>query len=443
VSKNNNSIIKGTIFLLLGILIIYAMITLHIKDIFIYLGFIVIGFGIYSIVISFLKNRTIKEHNSNKSLKRLLENNFQGKSNILNKVPIHDEKSSKMKRSRVHKFSKPQVINKSIGKFKYSNSKPDLLNNSKPRKFKPHKQASKPFIFTPNYERPSNITRKPVKKHLKSSKRYKLSKIKPTISINQLSKTLGLEKESSELNKLKRTLKDDNPNSNSSTINNHYPDSPTKIMSTLNRPTAKKNIIKCSKSKNSGLNESIDLNNRAINLNNEKFPKYNDSINEEILKNMIKYDLKNKNNNQNFIDKLDEIHIFCEDKSLKFSETLERLSKKAKKEIFIEIPSLKSLSNEVLLILNYLGARIIIEKFDVKDISYSFIISSLLENKNISIKIIDSVDSIIVVVDNDYALVLSELVSSGIGVGAVFTEEKEVNSIKDTFELLWEISKEL
>jgi len=178
------------------------------------------------------------------------------------------------------------------------------------------------------------------------------------------------------------------------------------------------------------------------NLGNET-SKNNDLINKEILNDMVNNDFKDENKAKDFINKLNEIHIFCGDRNLKFNEALEKLSKEVKKEIVIEIPSLKFLSNKFLLALNYLNARIVIEKFDVKDLSYSFMVSSILENKNISIKTISSVDSVNVIVDNDYALLLSEPINSGIGVGAVFTEKEEIASLKNAFDLLWKTSEGL
>ncbi|MDR2623664.1 MAG: hypothetical protein LBC39_03695 [Methanobrevibacter sp.] len=457
-SKKNGSIIKGTIFLFLGAVVTYEMVVLHIKDIFIYLGLMVIGFGVCLVFTGLFKGNINRKypHATFNRYPRNLEHispkkeNNSNENDILDKVQMDNEKSSSKPKMNVRfpKFSRSKAINKSRlhrssnNKSNLSNSKLNLFNNSKikPQKFK-SQRISTPFVFTPNYERPSSITRKPVKKNLDSFKTRKLSKIKPTIPINQLSKTLGLEKkEDVELIKLKKMLADGN-SENDSNLNNPnelIPD-PIQNVGTLDHSTSKNTSLNRPTPRNYNLNRSSGMDDH----NGSNIPKNNDLVNEEILNEMIREDLKKKDGHQNFMDELNETHVLCGDKCLRFNEALEKLSKEVKKEIAIEIPSLKSLSNKFLFTLDYLSARIVVEKFDVKDISYSFIVSSLLKNKNISIKTVDTVDSINVIVDDDYALVLSEPLNSGLGIGAIFNEKREIDSVKDGFDLLWKISEEL
>ncbi|GAA5819521.1 MAG: conserved hypothetical protein [Methanobrevibacter sp. CfCl-M3] len=491
------SMTKGIILFLLGIILTYITIILHFRDIFIFTGFVVIVVGAYIIFMNlgvykkynnYVSHRSFQENLKNSQEKiDMLSKNYE-KNSILNKVTKTNEKAkfkfkdqnklntSKINTNKLKNQSKPKTFFNPKSSFKPNNSskgcddkhhkfpmkknKNGIINkpkfNEKPYMFKTPKNKPQiyesgtrnpnPFVFTPNYERPSNITRRPVKKEVNSSKTRKLSKIKPNIPINQLSKTLGLErKEDKELIKLHKMLSDDDDlNLKNDTNQKDTSQNNTSLENTLNNlPTKDPNINTNLLNINTSTEEII---NSVINKpkdNSESDAENNDLINKENINNIIEDEFSHSNKEKNFITELNEIEILCGSKSLKFNEILlEKLSKEVKKEIAIEIPNLKMLSDKILIALKYLNAKIIIEKFDVKDMSYSFIVSSLLENKNITIRTADFVDSINVIIDNDYALLVSKPFNS-IAIGAVFTDEKEVSSVKDTFDLLWKISENL
>ncbi|MDR1819238.1 MAG: hypothetical protein LBR15_03195 [Methanobrevibacter sp.] len=476
------SMTKGIILFLLGIIITYITIILHFKDIFTFIGFIVIVVGAYIIFINlgvyekyndYVSHKSFQENLKNSQKTDMLSKSYENNS-ILNKVTKTNEKvkfkfkdpnklknQSKPKTLFNHKssfklnnsfkkdvndkhpkFSMPKNKNEIINKPKF-NKKPYMFNTPKnnPQIYDFETQNPNPFVFTPNYERPSTITRRPVKKEVNSPKTQKLSKIKPTIPINQLSKTLGLEKkEDKELIKLHKMLSDDNDlNLKDDANQKDIFHSNNSLENILNSPTTKNTNINTNTSTEDIINDGINKHED----NSEPDAKNNDLRNKEIISNLIEDEFNHANNEKNFITELNEIEILCGSKNLKFNEILEKLSKEVKKEIDIEIPNLKILSDKILVALKYLNAKIIIEKFDVKDMYYSFIVSSLLENKNITIRTVDSVDSINIIIDNDYALLVSKPFNSEIGVGAVFTEEKEVSSVKDAFDLLWKISEKL
>ncbi|MGL6298560.1 MAG: hypothetical protein ACRC1M_05265 [Methanobacteriaceae archaeon] len=161
----------------------------------------------------------------------------------------------------------------------------------------------------------------------------------------------------------------------------------------------------------------------------------------------------NVNNDYNEdIDK--EFYVVCENKILSSNEAVEKLILRAKNEIILEIPSLKGLSPDILANLSN-ASRIIIGQFDIKDMGYVILLSSLIE-QNTEIRTLDFVDSINMVVDDKYGLIISgannssggesdtgDDIGPSMGVGAVYNDSESISSIKNMFNKSWEIATEI
>lgn len=188
-------------------------------------------------------------------------------------------------------------------------------------------------------------------------------------------------------------------------------------------------------------NYNIGRNNEDINIAENDLDS-NINNNEAVNVNNNEYDNGNYNDN---IDK--EFYVVCENKILSSNESVEKLILMAKNEIILEIPSLKGLSPDILANLSN-ASRIIIGQFDIKDMSYALLLSSLIE-QNTEIRTLDFVDSINMIVDDNYGLIISGVKDSFdrnescMGVGAVYNDSESISSIRDMFNKSWEIATEI
>jgi hypothetical protein len=377
VESENKYIIGGIIIVILGGFISYQTIKLHFKDIFTLIAMLIVCFGLYLLFYGALgrHNKKVTQSNILKATKS--SNHLLGSKSNTNRLNSNTVKTSPSQiTEKIQDIAKATIPNPNI---KLPGKKTPAIDVN----------TGSDYVFTPNYERPSKILRRPVKKSKEESKkRSPIGKIKPTIPIDQLSKTLGMDKkEDEEIARLKKFLEEKDKDCHT-TINTF---------------------------KNSNLK------------------------NQEILEGIVNEDEGIKKPND---DEITDTYILCGDKTLSFNEAFEKLVKDGKEEVCIEIPTLKNLSTKFLSYLSYLDTRIILEEFDLKDVSQVLLITSLLE-QNVSIRTMDHVNSTNLIVDNKYALILSKSNESNIDIGAIYNEESEVQSVKLTFELSWNLSDEL
>ena len=121
-------------------------------------------------------------------------------------------------------------------------------------------------------------------------------------------------------------------------------------------------------------------------------------------------------------------------------EAFDNLAINVNKEIMLEIPSLNDLSDRVLSHVPTIYSRVIINEFDVSDMSYMFLISSLLK-QGVHIKTVPKVHSVNLITDDSYAMIISE--GKDIEYGAIYDDRNSISSIRADFEKVWNIASSL
>ena len=99
--------------------------------------------------------------------------------------------------------------------------------------------------------------------------------------------------------------------------------------------------------------------------------------------------------------------VLSDEGLLTSQEAFDNLAVNVNKEIMLEIPSLNDLSDRFLSHVPTIYSRVIINEFDVSDMSYMFLISSLLK-QGVHIKTVPKVHSINLITDDSYAMIISE-----------------------------------
>lgn len=109
----------------------------------------------------------------------------------------------------------------------------------------------------------------------------------------------------------------------------------------------------------------------------------------------------------------------------------------------MEAPTIKDMGDRFLSSLSKIKSRVIIEEFDLEDISYVLLLSSLIK-KGVEIKTLASVDSFNLIGDTSHALLISNsLDEEDFEYGAVYDDEDSVKNIKVLFESSWKLANDL
>ena len=143
------------------------------------------------------------------------------------------------------------------------------------------------------------------------------------------------------------------------------------------------------------------------------------------------------------IPKLLNSYVICEKGILTSQEAFEEVASHSKEEILLEAPTIKDMGDRFLSSLTKIKSRVIIEEFDLEDISYVLLLSSLIK-KGVEIKTLPSVDSFNLIGDTSHALLISNsLDEDDFEYGAVYDDEGSVENIKVLFESSWNIANDL
>ena len=134
-------------------------------------------------------------------------------------------------------------------------------------------------------------------------------------------------------------------------------------------------------------------------------------------------------------------YILSDDGVLTSREAFESLAVNVNKEIMLEIPSLKDLSDRFLSHVPTIYSRVIINEFDVSDMSYMFLISSLLK-QGVHIKTVPRVHAINLITDDSYAMIISEG-KDDMEYGAIYNDRNSISNIRADFEKTWNIASNL
>ena len=143
------------------------------------------------------------------------------------------------------------------------------------------------------------------------------------------------------------------------------------------------------------------------------------------------------------IPKLLNSYVICEKGILTSQEAFEEVASHSKEEILLEAPTIKDMGDRFLSNLSKIKSRVIIEEFDLEDLSYVLLLSSLIR-KGVEIKTLPSVDSFNLIGDTSHALIISNSIDEDdFEYGAVYDDEESVKNIKVLFESSWKLANDL
>ena len=143
------------------------------------------------------------------------------------------------------------------------------------------------------------------------------------------------------------------------------------------------------------------------------------------------------------IPKLLNSYVICEKGILTSQEAFEEVASHSKEEILLEAPTIKDMGDRFLSSLTKIKSRVIIEEFDLEDISYVLLLSSLIK-KGVEIKTLASVESFNLIGDTSHALLISNSIDEDdFEYGAVYDDEESVKNIKVLFESSWKLANDL
>ena len=122
-------------------------------------------------------------------------------------------------------------------------------------------------------------------------------------------------------------------------------------------------------------------------------------------------------------------------------DAFDELAVNVNKEIMLEIPSLNDLSDRFLSHVPTIYSRVIIDEFDISDMSYMFLISSLLK-QGVHIRTVPKVHTVNLITDDSHAMIISDS-QNGIEYGAIYDDRSSISSIRADFEKTWDIASNL
>ena len=134
-------------------------------------------------------------------------------------------------------------------------------------------------------------------------------------------------------------------------------------------------------------------------------------------------------------------YVISDEGMLTSKEAFDNLAVNVHKEIMLEIPSLNDLSDVFLSHVPTIYSRVIINEFDVSDMSYMFLISSLLK-QGVHIKTVPKVHSINLITDDSHAMIISEG-KDDMEYGAIYSDRSSISNIRADFEKTWNIASNL
>ena len=143
------------------------------------------------------------------------------------------------------------------------------------------------------------------------------------------------------------------------------------------------------------------------------------------------------------IPKLLNSYVICEKGILTSQEAFEEVASHSSNEILLEAPTIKDMGERFLSRISEIKTRIIIQEFDLTDISYVLLLSSLIK-KGVEIKTLPLVNSFNLIGDDSHALLISNSIDQDdFEYGAVYTDKPSIDNIKELFESSWAIANSL
>ena len=141
------------------------------------------------------------------------------------------------------------------------------------------------------------------------------------------------------------------------------------------------------------------------------------------------------------VPKLLKSYVISDSGLVTSQEAFDQLAINVNKEIMLEIPSLNDLSDRFLSHVPTIYSRVIIDEFDVSDMSYMFLISSLLK-QGVHIKTVPKVHTVNLITDDSHAMIISEG-QNDFEYGAIYEDRNSISNIRADFEKTWNIASNL
>jgi len=364
--------ILGIFLAVLGAFIIYLSIDKHLIEIFLISGAILFIIGLCFFIAGVLSHFKEKKSKRNKSIDSVSNNKTLSK-------------GASKKNSRANKKGGKKIVDKVKNSKKSSNpnevlKKPSSKSNN----------STKELEFTPKYERPVQVSRKPIKKSVLDdvSDAPDVSEITPVDKSQEIFDALAndefIEPEHSEGRKEIPQIKV--PNSQKSNAN------------------SKKSNISPSQPNEDKDNNIAEIEEDKITLD----------------------DLKNC--------------VLTSEGETCYKQAFELLVDNAKTEILLETASIKDLNKDFSSKISSLNVRLIVQEFDIKDESVMVIANSYKE-QGAHIKILPFVSATNLIVDGQNALIVSNNeVDDELEFGAIYDEMKEILEIRNSFEKSWDVA---
>ncbi len=136
-------------------------------------------------------------------------------------------------------------------------------------------------------------------------------------------------------------------------------------------------------------------------------------------------------------------NILINNELITSNDAFEQLAVGVNKEIMLEIPSLNKLSDRFLSHVPTIYSRVIIDEFDLSDISYTVLIASLLK-QGVHIKTVPKVHTVNLITDDSHAMIISDgSYADDAEYGAIYDDRISISNIRADFEKTWNIASNL
>ncbi len=428
-----NQIFKGILLAAIGLIVIYESVIYSLLDIILLLGLLMLFIGIIMLISIFLP----KGSNQNELITKTKHSLSNKKNNLTSETrsiaSLDDSYNNESIFTTINKqfaerFTNPEYNSKAVLRsnpqvwdepsYNYeeleedSNSRNISLSPSKqnksrknnlnkigmiPKGYKKHPPVRQ-FNFTPNYEKPMKVTRKPKRREV------------------------PLNYENVETPVYQEPIPE--------TITPVYAEEYENIYNeeTSTQPSIVSNVN----------NHKINDDTYNVIPKNTKSTELSDFITEKNQK--IE---KTKHSKVKKGSRLRKSYVICNQGIMTSENAFELIGKHAKSEIFLEVPSLKELNSSFLANICKLNTKLIIQEFNLKDTSYILLISALIED-GVKVKLLPIVNTFNLISDDSYALIISNGENQiDFDYGAVYTDIQSINLVKDNFNKSWDLAHNL
>ena len=424
-------VFSGFLLLAMGVAIFILNIFYYLKSFILIIGLILALAGLYLIIQA---TNVISIENTREVLNDSTKSN--SKLNKLNSKGITDSINFNLDKRNVESMPEfnfdslknaPEHLTNKVDNFYDDASDVNDVVSKAVLKVKPTKSnyTSKTYQFTPNYERPVKVTRRPVKKQ---STGFDVSKIPESEKSHEIDEKLVKTNDEAMIYK---------PNSSNYNIpnNDEFIEVQHDDLDSNDEDYGIYNDFDLDDSEIYG--QPFELDN-TVNGMESKHP-VRLSKSDEISDDEIKIDPNNPESLP--IPKLLKSYVISSEGRISTQEASEKLSSMAVNNILLITKSLNDMSHKFLDNLSNVYTRIIVEDFDSSDLSTALVISSLM-GKNVEIRTMPALDAINLVIDDSYALIVSDdETNKDFQYGAIYSDKKSIFDIKSMFESTWNIAE--